>query len=288
MNALAAISTDSRRREFKFSLEDHRAISKLAYKIAGILLPDSKAQMVYGRLAPRVRANGLQSVSDYLKLIERDETERDRAIDMLTTNHTSFFREKHHFEHFSAEVWPTLLERLRAGKRVRLWSAACSSGEEPYTWMMAMLGAQRAEAERILQLDLRMLATDLSASMLDVARAGIYPHETVKPVPEPLAKSWLQKAGDSMQVDPALRAPISFLPLNLLGDWPMRSKFDVICCRNVMIYFDGPTKARLQARMADQLEQGGTLYIGHSERLDEIVASRFECVGNTTYRKIAP
>ena len=287
MNALAAISTDSRRREFDFSLDDHRAISKLAYEIAGILLPDSKAQMVYGRLAPRVRANGLQSVSQYLQLIERDEAERDRAIDMLTTNHTSFFREKHHFDHFTAEVWPALLERLQSGRRVRLWSAACSSGEEPYTWMMAMLGANRAEAERILKLDLRMLATDLSPTVLDVARTGIYPQATVKPVPAALASCWLRQAGDAFQVDPLLREQISFLPLNLLGDWPMRGKFDVICCRNVMIYFDGPTKARLQARMADQLETGGTLYIGHSERLDETVADRFDCVGNTTYRKVA-
>lgn len=286
MSALAEPA--QRSREFAFDAADHRAVADLAYREVGILLPDTKAQLVYGRLAPRVRACGLASVSDYIRLIETDQAERNRMIDALTTNHTFFFREAHHFEDFNTLAWPDLKARLEAGGRVRLWSAACSSGEEPYTWLMAMFGSDRARAAKLLAQDFRMLATDISASVLAGAREGIYSAQTVEPVPAPLAKAWLKKTvGDRSQVDPMLRDAITFNSLNLLGDWPIRTMFDAIFCRNVMIYFDGPTKARLQARLADRLASGGLLCIGHSERLDPSVAPRFEIVGRTSYRKVA-
>ena len=286
MSALAEPA--QRGREFAFDAADHRAVADLAYREVGILLPDTKAQLVYGRLAPRVRACGLARVSDYIRLIETDQAERNRMIDALTTNHTFFFREAHHFEDFNTLVWPDLKARLEAGGRVRLWSAACSSGEEPYTWLMAMFGSDRARAGKLLAQDFRMLATDISASVLAGAREGIYSAQTLEPVPAPLAKAWLKKTtGDRSQVDPMLRDAITFNSLNLLGDWPIRTMFDAIFCRNVMIYFDGPTKARLQARLADRLAIGGLLCIGHSERLDPSVTPRFEIVGRTSYRKVA-
>ncbi|MCP9222818.1 protein-glutamate O-methyltransferase CheR [Erythrobacter sp. LQ02-29] len=283
----AAIASRPREREFGFGEADHRAIAELAYREVGILLPASKAQMVYGRLAPRVRACGLSSVADYIGLIDSDAPERGRAIDALTTNHTFFFRENHHFDDFNRLVWPDLKARLASGGRVRLWSAACSSGEEPYSWLMSMLGSDRSGGKRLLSGDFRMLSTDVSPSVLATAKAGIYPANVVETVPGPLAKTWLNKSGDGFEVDPALRAAVVFNVLNLLGDWPIRTTFDAIFCRNVMIYFDGPTKARLQARLADALKVGGLLCIGHSERLDGEVARRFEIVGRTSWRKVA-
>jgi chemotaxis protein methyltransferase CheR len=283
MSAAAALAGPSARREFDFTNADHQAISRIVYDALGILLPEGKAQLVYGRVAPRVRACGLVSVSAYLKRIADDEDERDRMLDALTTNHTSFFREAHHFEDFVERMWPTLAGRLASGGRVRLWSAACSSGEEPYTWLMAALGADRSAAHRLLKGDLRLLATDVSPSVLETARAGRYSADTLRTVPAKLRTTWVD---DRLTVDPLLRDAISFRPLNLLGPWPMKGRFDAICCRNVMIYFDEPTKAKLQSRLADHLETGGMLYIGHSERLSPDVAKRFDCVGRTAYLKV--
>jgi chemotaxis protein methyltransferase CheR len=285
MNAALALSS-GRAREFGFEPADHRAVAKLVYDEVGILLPEGKAQLVYGRLAPRVRACGLDSVGAYVALIQRDEQERGRAIDALTTNHTSFFRESHHFDDFNDRLWPGLSERLARGGRVRLWSAACSSGEEPYTWLMAALGSDRAAAEKLLSRDFRMLATDVSPSVLETARAGRYDKATVRTVPGSLRTTWLHGRGEMQEVDPLLRDAIAFRPLNLLGDWPIKGKFDAIFCRNVMIYFDEPTKARLQSRLADRLEQGGVMYIGHSERLVGDVQQRFQCIGRTAYLKV--
>ena len=273
--------------EFAYAPEDHKTISAMVYEEVGILLPEGKAQMVYGRIAPRVRACRLDSVAAYVDLIQRDAAERLNAIDALTTNHTSFFRENHHFEHFTAEVWPALAKRLETGGRVRLWSAACSSGEEPYTWLMAALGRDRRTGERLLGRDLRLLATDVSPSILAKARTGRYPADGIRQVPAPLAAAWLRRTEAGMEIDPAIRRAISFLPLNLLGEWPIKGQFDAIFCRNVMIYFDEPTKARLQARLADRLAPGGTLYIGHSERLSANVAPRFQLVGRTIFHKVA-
>lgn len=287
MTALPALPPSPSKREFAFAAADHQAIARMVYDELGILLPDGKAQLVYGRVAPRVRACGLDSVSSYVRLIEQDEEERSRMFDALTTNHTSFFRESHHFDDFVERMWPGLAQRLANGGRVRLWSAACSSGEEPYTWLMAALGSDRTAAQRLLKADLRMLATDVSPSVLATARAGRYAAATLRTVPAGLRNAWVKGSGDALTVDPLLREAIAFRPLNLLGPWPMRGKFDSICCRNVMIYFDEPTKARLQARLADQLVTGGMLYIGHSERLSPDVARRFECVGRTAYLKVS-
>jgi chemotaxis protein methyltransferase CheR len=268
-------------------MADHRAIAAMVYDEVGILLPDGKAQLVYGRLAPRIRARGLASVGEYVTLIGHDADERGRAIDALTTNHTSFFRESHHFDDFVERLWPTLSARLAKGGRVRLWSAACSSGEEPYSWLMAALGSDRGAAQRILKGDLRMLATDVSPSVLDAARAGRYTKATLRTVPAALRAAWVRGQGDPLTVDPMLRDAIAFRPLNLLGEWPIKGRFDAIFCRNVMIYFDEPTKARLQARLAERLEVGGMLYIGHSERLVGAVERKFQFVGRTAYLKVA-
>lgn len=287
MTAVPAASGAERPREFAYRPADHRAVAALVYDEVGILLPEGKAQLVYGRLAPRVRACGLASVGDYLALVERDPAEKGRMIDALTTNHTSFFRESHHFDDFVERLWPDLSDRLNRGGRVRLWSAACSSGEEPYSWLMAMFGTDRAAAQRMLKRDIRILATDVSPSVISAARQGRYAAATLRTIPDRLRSIWVSGTGDTQAVDPLLRDAISYRPLNLLGDWPMQGLFDAIFCRNVMIYFDEPTKARLQARLADRLEVGGMLYIGHSERLLGGVERQFQCVGRTAYLKVS-
>lgn len=273
--------------EFSFEERDHAAIARLAYDEAGIVLPPAKAGLVYGRLARRVRACGLSSFGDYIALITQDSAERERAIDALTTNHTSFFREAHHFEHFLEHPWPEMKQRLASGGRVRLWSSACSSGEEPYTWMLALLGSDRQACRQLAARDFRMLATDLSTDILAVARAGRYTRDTVRTVPNELRAAWMQLDGDKVEVRQEVRDLVSVRPLNLLKDWPIRQPFDAIFCRNVMIYFDEPTKARLLSRLADKLVPGGFLYIGHSERLTPDVAPRFKCVGRTIFQKVA-
>ena len=142
--------------------------------------------------------------------------------------------------------------------------------------------------QRLLKTDVRMLATDVSPSVLAAAREGRYSKATLRTIPPALRTAWVRGKDDDLCIDEALRDAISFRPLNLLGEWPIKGRFDTIFCRNVMIYFDEPTKARLQARLADRLEVGGMLYIGHSERLVGGVETRFECVGRTAYLKVKP
>jgi len=284
MNAITL--TANRPTEFRFEPSDHSAISAFVYDAAGILLPPGKMQLVYGRLAPRVRARGLTCFADYIDLIDGDEVERTRALDALTTNHTSFFREAHHFDHFLEHAWPALDQRLASRGKVRIWSAACSSGEEPYSLLMAMFGTERGNGQRLSRTDLRILGTDLSTEILETARAGRYSLETASSIPLALRSVWMTRDGDQAEVHPLIRERVAFRKLNLLESWPMRGMFDAIFCRNVMIYFDDTTKERLQSRLADQLVPGGFLYIGHSERLAASVAPQFTCVGRTTFQKV--
>jgi chemotaxis protein methyltransferase CheR len=150
-----------------------------------------------------------------------------------------------------------------------------------------MLGADRQACKQLASRDFKLLATDLSVDIIAAARAGRYSRETVKTVPEELRSAWMQIYGDKFEMRPEVRDLVAFRQLNLLKDWPMRQPFEAIFCRNVMIYFDEPTKARLQSRLADCLVPGGFLYIGHSERLAPEVAPRFRCIGRTIFQKVA-
>ena len=271
-----------------FTRADFAAIAALAHSHAGIMLSENKATLVHSRLGVRVRARGLNAFADYIALINRDRDERATAIEALTTNHTKFFREAHHFDHFAQSVRPHLLARLADGQRVRLWSAGSSSGEEAYSLMMTLLGDDRAAARTVLSGDVVMLASDLSRAVLEVGRKGLYPAVAAEDIPPPLLARWARLGEDGLRIDDALRRLVRFRLLNLLHPWPMTGRFDVIFCRNTMIYFDGPTKARLVERLADQLAPGGYLYIGHSERLPAAVAGRFRTLGQTIYQRRGP
>lgn len=264
---------------------DFRAISSLVYQEAGIVLPPGKAMLVYSRISPLVRASGCGTFAAYVERLAHDRAERNRTVSALTTNHTFFYREEHHFRHFAETARPPLVKALEAGKPVRIWSAGCSSGEETWSLAMTLLGEDRPAGRKLAQHDLRILASDIAPHALAKAEAARYEASDLKPVPAPLRQAWVRQSAGLADMVPELREIVRFRPLNLLGQWPMKRPFDVIFCRNVMIYFDLPTKERLVERFARQLVPGGFLYIGHSERATGPAAALLEPVGPTIYQR---
>jgi chemotaxis protein methyltransferase CheR len=265
--------------------KDFRAVAAIVHKDAGILLPPGKAMLVYSRLAPLVRTSGLGTFAAYIKLIETDADERRKTINALTTNHTFFYREQHHFEHFEQHVRPHLLDDLRHNDPVRIWSAGCSSGEEVFSLTMTLLGHDKGEGSQIARRDIRILASDIADHALKKASEGRYEARDGDALPEDLRRNWTRTEGTQMVINPEVRELVQFKRLNLHGDWPMRRPFQVIFCRNVMIYFDQPTKERLVARFAQALAPGGFLYIGHSERISGPAEDMLEPVGPTIYHR---
>ncbi len=272
--------------EHVYGPRDFDRIRELIYRESANVLPPSKSTLVYSRLAPLVRNSGSGTFSNYIAKISDDAEERRRAVQALTTNHTGFFREEHHFEHFAEHVRPLILAKIKARQPVRLWSSACSSGEEVYSLCMTLLGSDRNVARDILAGDVAVLATDIADHVLEKARAGRYPAETLAPVPNDLRTAWLQMDADGGVVAETVRNLVRFRRLNLVKRWPITTKFDVIFCRNVMIYFDQETKDQLVDRFVDHLDPGGYLYVGHSERVMGPAAARVELVDKTTYRRL--
>ncbi|KHK93108.1 CheR family methyltransferase [Novosphingobium malaysiense] len=270
-----------------YSAADFAQIAKIIYGAAGIVLPQGKAMLVYSRLAPLVRAANSVTFSKYIELIGNDPAELNKAVAALTTNHTFFYREAHHFEHLGNEVRPRLIEKLRNRQPVRVWSAGCSSGEETWSLVMTLLGADRSAGLNIGRGDLRILATDIAPHAIKRAEEATYPTKDLKPVPEDLRRAWTSEKGDQSVMADAMRAIVRFRLLNLHGEWPIKGKFDAIFCRNVMIYFDNPTKERLVKRFSDALVPNGFLYIGHSERVTGPAGNDFQLVGPTIYRRRA-
>lgn len=268
--------------EFVFTEADFKKIAAMVHGQAGIVLTEGKANLVYSRLAKRLRLIGLRTFREYCELIESDDgkDERQAMIAAMTTNVTRFFREPHHFEYLKNQVLPKLVERARKGGRVRLWSAACSSGEEPYSIAMTLLDLL-PEAPK---LDVRILATDIDTNMLAKGRNGVYGGTALSSIPTQYHK-FLNKTRQSedFQVGETAMSLVRFNELNLLGSWPMRGKFDTIFCRNVMIYFDEDTQNRIWSKFAESLMPHGSLCIGHSERI-MLDTLPFELVAQTTYR----
>jgi len=261
------------------------AVAEIVYSNIGIVLPAGKALLVYSRLAPLVRQTGCVTFSAYIERMRADETELNRAVAALTTNHTCFYREAHHFEHFEREVRPMLVERLGLRQPVRMWSAGSSSGEEVWSLAMTMLGPDRLAGQQIARGDLRILASDVAPHAIAKAQEGVYAAKDMKAVPGDLRQIWTTQQGDEARIGDVLRGLVRFRILNLLANWPISGKFDVIFCRNVMIYFDNPTKERLVERFLDALAPDGTLYIGHSERVCGPAAEHLQLVGPTIYRR---
>jgi chemotaxis protein methyltransferase CheR len=272
--------------EYPLSRRDLSEIAAMIYSDAGIYLNDSKASLVYSRLSKHIRALGLKGFREYCALVASPEgaAARREMLSHLTTNFTRFFRENHHFEHLRDEVLPHLIARAKAGGRVRIWSAACSDGQEPYSIALTVLSLFPNAADY----DFRILATDIDPKILAQARAGIYDDNAVETVSPAVRKQFFHDVDvggrRKFQVDDRLKKLITFNELNLMAQWPFKGQFDVIFCRNVVIYFDEPTQMKIWSRFATLLPEGGYLYIGHSERVSGEAKNLFENVGITTYR----
>ena len=270
-------------REFIFTTADFQRISKLIYEHAGISLAPTKQEMVYSRLARRLRVRGLATFADYLSLLDnRDEPEWEAFVNALTTNLTSFFREPHHF----AELTRFLERRKRAQQPVSIWCCASSTGEEPYSLAMTAVEAYGSFTPPVT-----IVATDLDTSALDKAAAGIYAEERVAKLRhDQLQRFFLKGTGSragSVRVRKELRELVTFRQVNLLdAQWPVRGPFDAIFCRNVMIYFDKPTQRKVLEKLAPLLVRDGLLFAGHSESFLHS-ADVFRLRGNTVY-ELAP
>jgi len=271
-------------REFLYTRDDFDFLRKISNEHSGILVPDDKFDMFYSRLSKRLRLHGLSNFKEYCQYLkDNPDKEFTEFINAVTTNLTSFFREKHHFEYVKDTIIPEVLKRNSAKKTIRVWSAGCSTGEEPYSIAMTLL-------ENIPSgWDVKILATDLDTNVLQTAATGIYTNDRVEGLPNKTIERWFKKGTGKnavkVRVNPALQALIQFKQLNLMQDWPMKNNFDFIFCRNVLIYFDRDTKEQLAQKYGRFLAIGSHLFIGHSESLNQLDTC-FDLIGNTIYKKI--
>lgn len=268
--------------EFKIKESEFRKITQMTYDMCKLNLHDGKKTLVQARLSKRLRKLGVKNFKDYIELVERDEEEFRTMIDVLTTNHTLFFREEEHFEFLKSPLIEDFMTRDK--RKMRLWSAGCSSGEEPYT--MAML--LRDGIGDIDGRDVLILATDISTRMLERAKEGVYSESALKKVPPMFRLEYFEKKnmnGDNFYaVKNNLKRLVKFRYLNLMDRWPMKGQFDVILCRNVMIYFDKKTQEDLINRFYGLLAPDGVLMIGHCESLAGL-SHGFSFEKATIYRK---
>lgn len=265
----------------QFSDADFQVIAELAMRDFGLHLTAAKRDLVYSRLLKRLRVLEFVSFRDYCALVTSPQGEAERAamLSALTTNVTHFFREEHHFRLLREVALPPLIEAARNGGRVRIWSAGCSAGQEPYSIAFTVLSLF-PEAARY---NFRILATDVDAQILAKAEAGSYPLEERQSIPESYRRFIETDRANQFKIGAAPRELITFGKLNLIDTWPISGPFQVIFCRNVAIYFDKPTQARLWARFGDILCPEGHLCIGHSERVAGPAEQMFRPVGVTAY-----
>lgn len=275
----------SQPREFVMSDSSFDRIRQFVSEHTGIVLSDAKKDMVYGRLSKRVRTGRYNNFDAFCDVLDAgDQEEQEFLINAITTNLTSFFREQYHFDYLANTLIPELIKHSNSSKRIRIWSAGCSTGEEPYSIAMIL----KESIADIVQWDVKILATDLDANVIAHAKTGIYSADRVAELPQQQIERWFKRGRgaheNNVKVSKELQDLITFKRLNLLQDWPMKGPFDVIFCRNVVIYFDKETQRTLFERYADILKPHGFLFIGHSESLFK-VSTRFDTLGKTIYRK---
>jgi chemotaxis protein methyltransferase CheR len=274
----AATGAGERAPDFVLTPEDLERISRRGRDLLGLELGEAKRQLVYSRLSKRLRALGLRSFGEYVDLLDTaaGAAEREHFANALTTNLTSFFREVHHFDHLEREI------RAQPDRRLRIWSAGCSTGEEAYTIAMILAAA----GERPGGGDRRILATDIDSDALATAIRGRYARDRLRLVPARFhTPAFFEACERDEVVTEMLRRLVVFRKLNLIGAWPFRTVFDMIFCRNVLIYFSPELRARLVERFIAQLAPGGLLYLGHSE---SVLGNhpKLAAEGHTIYRRL--
>jgi len=272
---------------FGITDKEFRDAAKLVYERFGIHLTDQKRALVAGRLAKRIRTLGLSSLGAYLELIRSDQSgsELSEFVNRITTNHSFFFRERDHFDFLSRSILPVLKAQLSRDPAypIRFWSAGCAAGEEPYT--LAMLFSDNFGPLAATS-DWGILATDVSLNALSEAKRGVYPMSRIKDLPASWRSSYFDRVGeDEFSVKESIRRAVLFKRLNLMNEtYPFKGGFDVVFCRNVMIYFDAPTRKALVARIHRYVKSGGYFFVGHSEALPR-ESCPFSYVSPATYRK---
>lgn len=261
-------------------------IVAFARQEAGLTLTTAKRNMVQSRLARHLAKSGCATYAELLENAKSNAEANDKLISTLTTNVSSFFRESHHFQAFQEQILPGLIAKAKSGHPVRIWSAGCSTGQEAYSIAMV---ARSLESD-LQNFDLRILATDIDRQVLERARRGSYAMNELASIPDQYRKfATAQGQADASvwSIDEATKALVSFKQLNLIGDWPMKKQFDVIFCRNVLIYFDKTTQASLWPRFENSLIPNGWLFLGHSERIHDAARHGFNSTGVTIYQKAA-
>ena len=271
--------------DFKLTDAEFNRIRELVREHTGISLSDAKRQLVYGRLARRLRALQLSDFGAYIKLLERGEpAELEEFTNAVTTNLTSFFRESHHFDYLAGEALPAIVARDAGMRRLRIWCCAASTGEEPYSIAMVL----RECGQLLNGWDAKLLATDLDSNVLAHGIHGAYTQERFGTVSGARMRNYFEdgtgRDEGKLRAAAELRSLITFKQLNLMHEWPMRGPFDAIFCRNVIIYFDKATQRALFERMAKMQRPGDFLFLGHSESLYR-VSERYDLIGKTIYRR---
>ncbi|MFV2033752.1 MAG: protein-glutamate O-methyltransferase CheR [Halocynthiibacter sp.] len=281
MSAAQKIRRESETREFEFTSGNFQVISDVIRKEAGINLSATKDSLAYSRLANRLRALKMSSFTEYCRLISGPggADERLELLSALTTNVTRFFREPHHFEDLASVLLPGLVRRARSGGTIRIWSAGCSTGEEPYSLAMTILAAMPDAAK----FDVRILATDIDPRVLNHAGAALFSDQSLSGLSDERKSKFFRRESDRWRVSKEVCELVTFGRLNLMEKLPMRGPFDAIFCRNVAIYFDRLVQQDLWTRFAEKLAEHGRLYIGQSERVTGPVETSLKPVGVTTY-----
>lgn len=265
---------------------DFEALARLAQKEYGLSLAESKKPLVHSRLSRRLRALNLLSFSSYIEILSnpKEEKERLELISALTTNVTSFFRERHHFDTLREHAKESLVPRAKSGGKVRIWSSACSTGQEPYSIALTIL----SECREANELDIKILATDIDPAVVRRAKDAIYQIEEIESIPEQIKNPFIERTNPKDEVftfSNSVKQLITFRELNLTSRWPFSGPFDVIFCRNVAIYFNQETQRSLWMSLTEKLREDGHLFIGHSERISGPAEASLINRGVTTYRK---
>jgi chemotaxis protein methyltransferase CheR len=277
---IAAGPIESNPDGFTLTDQDFESIADFAYKHFGLSMSSSKKPLVSARLARQLRQQNVVNFKEYLGRLNGPNSyeERNNLLSLLTTNVTHFFREPHHFETLRNDVLPQLIEKARNGGRVRIWSAGCSKGPEPFTMAMII----HKMCPDIGRFDFKILGTDIDPQVVQFAKAAKYPQEDIEQIPSEY-RSLVPKMDADGRMPENLRSMITFGVLNLIEPFPFKGKFDAIFCRNVAIYFDTPTQQKVWQAFQQNLNPGGYLFIGHSERMSGPAEAKLKTSGITTY-----